>query len=265
MTDQSNRDPGLFTPPTPAPPVWGPPGAFAPPPAAAPLWDPPAWSPPSSQSSAPPSFPCAAPDLASRSANGQKRHLLPVLCAVLVVLVLAVAGVTTYGIASTRHSASPSNRQAANSSHARVSSSPPTLAPQYGGETVVLWWVGAQNGILNIADDLINISRAGVKDDVGSLGTACIQLTADVHRLQIGPTPPAASVNDPFQSAMSDLEEAGTECTDGISSENSAELEQIQPEMEDASSQIQKMYASLDNYLPPGAVTEPSTPSFGSD
>jgi hypothetical protein len=89
---------------------------------------------------------------------------------------------------------------------------------EYGGETVVLWWVGAQKGILNIADDLINISRAGVNDDVGRLGT---------------------------------------EFTDGISTDNTSELEQIEPEIEDASSQIQKMYASLDNYLPPGTVTEP--------
>jgi hypothetical protein len=134
------------------------------------------------------------------------------------VLVLAVAGVTTYGVVSMKHSAGPSKRQAAKSSQARASSSSPSSPVEYGGETVVLWWVGAQKGILNIADDLINISRAGVNDDVGRLGT---------------------------------------EFTDGISTDNTSELEQIEPEIEDASSQIQKMYASLDNYLPPGTVTEP--------
>jgi hypothetical protein len=252
MSDQSNRDRGPVSAPAVGPiaRLWGPPSALAPPPATAPLWPPPAWSPPSSQPSMSP--PIAAPDLVSRGATGHKRQLLPVLCVVLVVLVLAVAGFTAYGIATTRHSASPPKRRAAS-------------PVQYGGETVVLWWAGAQNGILNIADDLINISRAGVNDDVASLGIACTRLTADVHLLQIGPTPPAASVNDPFQSAMSDLERAGTECTDGISTDNNSELEQIEPDIEDASSQIQKMYSSLDNYLPPGAVTEPSTPSFGSD
>ncbi len=159
-----------------------------------------------------------------------------------------------------RHSASQSKRLSASSSPGSSNTS-----TEYGGETVALWWVGAQDGILNIADDLLNISRAGEKEQIGAFGAACAELTADAHRLQNGPTPPAASVNDPFQSAMSDLQKAGTECTNGLSTQNASELEQTETGLEDAATQMQKLYASLDNYLPPGSITEPSTPSFGTD
>jgi hypothetical protein len=119
--------------------------------------------------------------------------------------------------------------------------------------------------MLNIGTDLLNIARAAQNVQLGSFGTACRQLTTDARQLQSGAAPPAAAVDQPFQSAMSDLVKAGTECTNGLSSENASELQQTEADIEDAGTQIQKMYANLGNYLPPGSITAPSVPTFSSD
>lgn len=125
---------------------------------------------------------------------------------------------------------------------------PPSTAPPTTVNTkveLIAWWNSIQPEWTAVESDLHSVGSAAGSGDSTNLGAACLQLTADVQSLQSDPPAPIPAINQPFQAALTDYAKAGTECSDGVASQDGSQIAQANADLTAGSSEMDQVTSQV--------------------
>lgn len=147
----------------------------------------------------------------------------PTLILTMAAALLALAGCSS--------SSTPASSAAASPISSATSDAVPStsLNPADG---VRAWASGGGSAFLtDLGSDLTKVQSDYDKTDMTALVTSCAKLTSDIETAQAGSTIPDKAASTEWSLALTHLQKAAQDCTDGASSGDQASFDQMTAEM----------------------------------